>query len=490
MTLLIGTLLGLVGSGQYTVPLATWAVSVFLLRFVRDHPIRVGIPALITATMPTLILGWSFFPFGGTVGLVVFAIVASTMGALPYLLDRLLAPEEHGWSRLLTFPIVAAGMEWSSQHGNDLGSWGASAYTQVDQHGLLQLVSVTGLVGPTFVMALFATVVNDVWESSRRSRAPSTTALAGALLIAATLMLGQARRVRTPPLEPVRVAGISGPRWNALPPELFASWREAEVLSAADLDRIRRHTAPEHARLWDAVEREARAGAELITWSEAAMVLPDVDREPVLERGAELARTLDVTLVLALGVLDTGPAPRRLENQTVIVTPDGRISKPYLKTIPTPGAEREFTRAGDGRLVVVDTPVGRVATVICYDADFPGLVAKAGAAEADVLVVPAGDWAEVAALHADMASVRAVEQGLSVLRVASAGRSTAVDPYGRVVAAHRWSPRGPDTLAGVLPVGRIPTAYSTLGDLFGGTLALLTLLGIVGRTARWLRDRR
>jgi predicted amidohydrolase len=38
----------------------------------------------------------------------------------------------------------------------------------------------------------------------------------------------------------------------------------------------------------------------------------------------------------------------------------------------------------DGKLHALDTPYGRLSSVICYDADFPRLLAQAGDLRADI----------------------------------------------------------------------------------------------------------
>ena len=62
-------------------------------------------------------------------------------------------------------------------------------------------------------------------------------------------------------------------------------------------------------------------------------------------------------------------------------------------------------RRGDGRLPVVPTRDGRVATAICYDADFPEFMRQAGQGSADILIVPANDWKEIKSVHFQMAVV-------------------------------------------------------------------------------------
>ncbi|MBX2797825.1 MAG: apolipoprotein acyltransferase, partial [Myxococcales bacterium] len=127
-----------------------------------------------------------------------------------------------------------------------------------------------------------------------------------------------------------------------------------------------------------------------------------------------------------------------------------------------------------------DTPIGRIASVICYDADFPSLVAQASEQDVDLLVVPAGDWSAIAQMHADMARIRAIEQGVSVLRPAGAGLTTVVDPYGRVLASHRFEPERPlASIAASVPVHGVRTLYGRLGDAF----AWLSVLGLGMATA-------
>jgi apolipoprotein N-acyltransferase len=480
--LVLGSALGLVATGAHTLPLATWLSATFLLRFSRQQPTLRGYLAIALLAVPVMAWSWSLFPFGGPIGRAVFAILTGFIGAVPYLLDRLMAPAERGWARTLSFPITVTAVEIAGQIGNDLGSWGATAYTQVDADALRQVVAVTGLPGVTFIVALGAALLNDVWEAADRQGLPARPTWLAGLGVLVVLAVGQVR-LHVPPSDGIRVAGISGPRWNGLPGDLRDRYRGDGPFSAQDQAAVRSAHAREHERLFAAAEREARAGARLVTFSEAAVVVVEADRDAALDRARRIAVDTGATLVVPLGVLETGPAPRKLHNEVVLALPDGRLSTPYAKAIPTPGGERSWTRAGDGRLVPVDTPIGRVATVICFDADFPDLVAQAGPLGVDLLIVPAGDWPAVARIHADMARLRAVEQGISVLRVASAGVSTAIDPRGAVWGRHRYPVDG-DTLVATVPVGHRPTVYGTVGRWFDALVCVGFVLSAIAATRR------
>ena len=60
--------------------------------------------------------------------------------------------------------------------------------------------------------------------------------------------------------------------------------------------------------------------------------------------------------------------------------------------------------------------------------------------------------------------MRAVEQGLPIVRSANAGISALVDPYGRVIDSLPLQERGVIDVR--LPEALQPTLYARLGDLF------------------------
>ena len=81
--------------------------------------------------------------------------------------------------------------------------------------------------------------------------------------------------------------------------------------------------------------------------------------------------------------------------------------------------------------------LGPYAAFVCYEADFPELVRRLGQ-DAQLLINVSNDaWFGVGygrRQHLVMSRMRAVEEGLWLLRAANDGISAAIDPYGRVVA--------------------------------------------------------
>ena len=254
----------------------------------------------------------------------------------------------------------------------------------------------------------------------------------------------------------------------------------------------------ELARLYDTLfalsEREARAGAKIVVWAEANALVGGADEPAVIERGRELARAQGIHLYLSLAVLAPGRdaflETGAMENKIVAIGPDGAVLSTYHKTKLPPG---ETSTPGDGTIPVVETPWGRVAAVICYDLDSPDFIRQVGRAGADIVLAPSADWRAVAARHASVAELRAVENGFALVRPTLRGLSVATDTYGRTLGSLDFFGSSERVLVAQVPTRKVPTLYPRVGDLVAqlcaaGTVALLAL-ALVRRLARRLANR-
>jgi apolipoprotein N-acyltransferase len=128
----------------------------------------------------------------------------------------------------------------------------------------------------------------------------------------------------------------------------------------------------------------------------------------------------------------------------------------------------------------------RYGVEICKDLDFPALTRRYADARVGLLLAPAWDFRDDGWLHASMAVMRGVEQGLPLVRSAQSGELTVTDAYGRILAQAPTGEREAVQIA-LVPVGRRATLYGRWGDWFAGVSALgLGLLLI--RRPEW--DRR
>jgi apolipoprotein N-acyltransferase len=125
--------------------------------------------------------------------------------------------------------------------------------------------------------------------------------------------------------------------------------------------------------------------------------------------------------------------------------------------------------------------------LICYEALFPGFVGH-GARPAWILNISNDAWFGKTSgplQHLNIASYRAIEQGLPIVRSTPTGVSAVIDAYGRVVPGKRLGLGRVGVIDAPLPQALPPTTYSRFGDaLFGGMLALSALAWLAGRRGR------
>ena len=190
--------------------------------------------------------------------------------------------------------------------------------------------------------------------------------------------------------------------------------------------------------------------------------LLDQDRE----RADGVVRSEDDDVVLAairraaretgiwvhLGSLAMRGDDGKLVNRSFVVDPAGAIVGRYDKMhlfdvdLPTGESWRESSayQAGEGPVIVRNTPVGSLGLTICYDLRFPAMFERLSEAGAEVIAVPAAFTVPTGKAHWHvLLRARAIEAGLFIVAAAQSGQhadgrttfghSLVVDPWGEIL---------------------------------------------------------
>jgi apolipoprotein N-acyltransferase len=496
--LLLATALLFFSGGRWAIPLAAWLAPLFLLRFVRTHrPLPGLLLAWLARAAAAAVVARGTFLLSGAEYYAVVVLVAG-LTTLPYLIDRLVTPRIGGLGATLVFPLAFVTFEYLTGFG-PAGTMNSLATTQYGNLPLLQLVSVTGIWGITFLITWFAAVANWAWERQFAWPQVRGGVVLYAAILAAVLLGGGARLALFPPdASQVRVAGLSASRtavaaFDQQLPTATLSLLLAGKATPADRAHARASFATLDGDLLRGTQQEALAGAKIVVWPEASPVGGNIlqEDEPALIRQAgALARKEGIYLDMGLAVfLPSGGKGPYLRDEAVLLAPTGQVVWTYEKSHLVPFSEQGEVVPGAGKLPTVSTPYGRLANAICFDADFPGLLRQAGRDHADLLLLPADDWKAITPSHAQAATLRAIEDGFSEVRETSNGLSLAVDYQGRPLAASNYFTTDTQVMVADVPIRGAHTIYATIGDLFAwlclGGLAVLSALAIVrGRPRR------
>ncbi len=476
----------LFANGANTISIASWLAPVFLLRFVRKQKPLIGLLCaflVLTASIAFQFRGMIPIP---PVFLILILMALGLAALLPYIVDRLLINKLRNWTAVLVFPVTWTAVEYLVSF-EPFGTWGLTAYSQYGNLPLLQLLSVTGMWGITFLIGWFASVCNLIWEEGFASDKVRKMAVLYSVILVGTMLLGGIRLTCFPPAsQTVRIAGLTSEPMPPAMESIFDNMLPFSQVSDDELEQFRTWTIANNETQFMRARREAEAGAKIVMCAEGNWVLKE-DEADVIDRGKEIAA--ENNIYLALGMISIRFDSNKefsYENKIVMITPEGEAAWEYFKARPIPGSDAAFSVRGDGKLKTVDTPYGVLSGMICFDGDFPRLSAQAGKLNADIVLNPANDWQDITPWHSRMASFRSIEQGFNQIRTTDNGMSEAYDYQGQQLSSMNYFLTENRTITAHVPVKGVRTLYTILGDWF----AWLCLLALPVLILQSLRSKR
>ncbi|MEV6558539.1 nitrilase-related carbon-nitrogen hydrolase [Nocardia sp. NPDC051756] len=473
--LVAGVALSLVGtSGEWAIPVAAWLFSIALMRFTRGARVVTGflwVALFSVAEAVVLVAAAGRF---AVLPILLGCAIPGVLLCVPLLVDRLLFRRLNPIAATLVFPAARVAVEFLVTQVSPFGTvFGPLAATQSANLPFLQLVSVTGVYGLSFLMAWLAPIVNVALECRWHWPSIRTVALAYVSVLVLVLFGGGLRlALASDAPNLVRVAGISVSRAAEERSREIDNFHTPQVLSEQK-PVLRQAFAVLNEDLFARSRIEADGGAKIVTWAETAAVVLEEDYPEFMHTARELARDKQIYLGVGIAVLLDGQQQPRSRDIAVLVAPDGQVLSTYDKAHPVPGMES--LRPGDGIAPVSATPYGRLANVICFDAQFPGTLRT----RADIMLVPSNDWPGIERAQAANAVFRAVENGYSLVRQTSNGISITVDMYGQNLARTNYFSTTQQSMIVSVPTRGTRTVYGVVGDLF----AWLCVAGLAGSVA-------
>jgi len=463
--LLVGISLFIFSNGRWSVSFAAWLAPIFLLRYIRYQKAFHGLIFLfISIALASRIMLFGIIPSLLGVLTYILTIYYAVLWFLPYLVHRIIAPRLNGFVSTLVLPVSAVTFEFI----NNLvyGSWATIGYTQFDNLALIQIASVVGVWGITFIVMWFASVVNWIIDNEFEWLIVRKGLLTFSVIFSLIMLYGGLRLEVFPPQSPtVTIASFTATK------ETEGYYGELEMrgyissVSMAVEDRSSQSVLL--SSVYDEVFKHNKklidSDVSITFWPEGLIKVLEEDETDFIGRGKDLAVTQNVYLLMAYFVIPVDNPGRLGENKSVFINPEGEVEWEYLKAHPVPGST---DKAGDGVLPISNTPFGRVSAAICYDMDFTALIHQAGKSDIDIMLVPAWDWKAIDPLHSRMAVFRAIENGFSMVRHTGNGLSIAVDYQGRTLAAMDHFNTDVHAMKSQIPIRGVQTVYAVIGDLF------------------------
>ena len=339
----------------------------------------------------------------------------------------------------------------------------SDAYTQYQSLYLLQLVTVTGIYGITFLMYWTAAVVIWIWNNKNQKEYIRKYIIVYGSVIGLVFVYGVVMfHFAGNSDKSIRIAGVTVPISELLnnDEDVYSTFY-TNTFTDENITNARSKLSSAADELFLKTELEAQAGAKIVFWSELNGAVLKQDEDLLLQRASDLAKQEEIYLIVSL--LVKTPYVDLKENKTAAFNPQGELISEYFKHGRSIG---ELCQKGDGILKSFDTEYGRIAPFICSDMAFLSKIQQAGRDNVDILIVPASDWKEMTLLAAKTAIVRGVENGSNIIRHTNKGMSIVSDYRGSVLAQTDYFQSDTKTLSAQVAMKGRFTLYSYIGNLF------------------------
>ena len=422
----------------------------------------------------------SFWAYVAWMGLVLFQSLF--IAAFCLLAEKMIKREEGRLRDLFIVPSVWVIIEWIRALGPFGVTGGGVGYSLATVLPLIQISSITGVYGVSFV-ALLSNLVLFRALAYRRDLAGRSWRMRGELAILAIVFL----------------AALSfGYHRLSLMVEGPSSFRVAVI--QPNIDQPTKLNFAMKERILDAhvaLTREILEGKpDLVIWPETAVTTYLFYDKPVLSRLSRLISEAGAYFLVGAPEWEEGKA----YNSAFLFSPAGSLCGRYDKQKLVPFGEyiplrpllypvfhltSDFFSTMDygydarREAVLLNAGPRKLGVAVCFESTFPSIISDRVREGADDIVVITNDaWfadSSLAYQHLDSGVFRAVETGVPLIQAGNTGFSAIIAPSGRIIRETRLNRK--TALLCEVPEKTGATIYVRCGDAF--ILLLAVYLGLI-----------
>jgi len=365
--------------------------------------------------------------------------------------------------------------------------WNLLGYPASGAAALLQVTTITGIYGLSFLVAAFNALIAwaDVTSQPLAKKRIATIAVATALI----LLLVFAGERLVPQTQAIHFARAVQPNFPEV--ESYGSdWFGTHAEDMADLNELSLAPSEKMSDMIIWPEAPAPFSMQDARFVKIASQIAVQAQRPFLmgtiEWKAERSSSGHVIMVpYNSAVLLGGQGQRVFSYDKMHLVPFGEYEPfPLIhRVVSSVSSEVGGFRKGTTRVIGPLANGSKFGTYICYEAIYPGEIREFANLGANLFINISNDgWfgkSAAAEQHLRMARVRAVENRRWLVRVTNSGITAAVDPYGRIFSSIPRDVRGAADLPYDFRTDR--TLYTRFGDWFAWLCVIVSVI-LVGQT--------
>ncbi len=476
--LVIGFIASTMAGLNWNIGIATWIAPVFLLYYSKNTKWSSFIWFYLVMALSTSLSKSAENLSGIFIIYITTGLSHGLIASLPYIIEKLIVRKADKFFTTLAFPSAVVLIEFLLSLL--LGIWGNNSISQYHNSSLIQISSVFGIFGISFLIAWLASIINWIINLQFELKIIKKGLGIYIFIFVSVILYGQIRiAFFQPKSKTVKVSAIVSEvdihkEFEKMEDEIMELSKNYNMEIPDSI-----YSSPTDIRLQ--IQKTAEAlnnGAKIVVWNEISLILKKPQEEKLIQEIRKQCLNNNAYVLIAFLEKNYSELPKPFNNKSILITPKGEIAWEYLKFYPTP-LERFIINRGEKTLPFIETEYGRIGSVICADLDISNYIKQAGKNKIDILLVPAFDWKEVVHYHSNMAVFSAIQYGFSIVRANGKGIVGFFDYHGNIVSHTNTFISDSKINYAELPVKSKSTIYSKIDDLLV-LLAGLLLLFLIG----------
>ena len=447
--LLIGTICSIFSIGKWNIPITIYIWPFCFLHYlhINENKILPFIKVYICILISNLIrwIGCSnlniYYDF-----LCGFYFSIST--SIPYIIDIFFWKKIPKWKSVFIYPLSIGFNEYvlsfySFSNNNLL------AFSQLDNLAFLQIISLFGTFFLSFIIALFASILDYSIEVYLKDQKISKFIYYYIFINVIIYLYG----------------GII-----LLIPYNNETFRAVSVRGISQIYYVKKEKDERPLEVYynyinDTLSKAKSINADFISYAERAFAFGEEDTNKFISKILDMIKHYKINTILSLDIRYKKNEVRRKQNMNIYIQSNGNIIYNYTKHNLIPIVEYDYFPSKEP-LEVLNTEMGKLSTVICYDINYPMFINNLSKKHLDILIVPSWDYPGVAEFQSKEARYKAIEGGFNLIKNTANGVVIASDYKGRILTYYS----GKDCqdyfiISELYKHGKI-TLYSIIGQWF------------------------
>ncbi len=388
---------------------------------------------------------------------ILFTMLLPLIFALIILATRKIVLNSQHWFSVFAYPVFFTAFEYIVFNFSRDGTASSIGYTQSNYLFLIQIASLTGLLGISFMISFIPSAVALTLYFRQRKKMVLIMLFLLILFLGDSIMyslirLGKSNEGSTLNIGMVALDEVSYKGIFHNTPGVRLKVAESYL---------------------EEISKLADQGAQIIIIPEKVIFVNDSTVKEILNKFTDLAIERRIQIIIG------GNKEKKAYalNNAWVISGNGKLLADYQKVNLFEGEVLDGCVPGKN-IALFQTGIFNEGVAICKDMDFQQFILKYSKQSPAILWVPAWDFVQDGYLHSRMAIMRSIEGGFSMARNARQGRLTISDWRGKVLYEANSEKGSFTVLTGKISVEPHPTLYAKAGDWFG-TINMFAAIGFI-----------